>query len=86
MFVFVVVLASLLMLSASQAIAQDTTPAAPTAPPTAPATAEREKRPSFRIGGEAKLGIRRSEAEAWRIPINTLVEHTLQAILKEGRS
>jgi hypothetical protein len=69
MFVFVVVLASLLTLSASPALAQDSSPAAP-ATPAASAAAEREKRPSFRIGGEAKLGIRHSEAEAWRIPIN----------------
>jgi hypothetical protein len=63
MFVIVVVLASLLTLSASQAIAQD-------AAPPAPAADERETRPSFRIGGEAKIGIRHSGAEEWRIPIN----------------
>ena len=61
MFVFVVTLASLLTLSASQAIAQDATPP-PRAAPAAPAddAGEREKRPSFRIGGEAKIGIRHS--------------------------
>jgi hypothetical protein len=64
MFVLVITLASLLMLSVSQAIAQD----APVAP--AADTAEPEKRPSFRIGGEAKIGIRNSGAEEWRIPIN----------------
>jgi hypothetical protein len=37
--------------------------AAPDPPPEPPAR-------SFRIGGEAKIGIRRSEAEQWRIPID----------------
>jgi hypothetical protein len=64
MFVIVVALASLLMLPASQAIAQDTTSAP------ADADAEPRKRPSFRIGGEAKIGIRHSDAEEWRIPID----------------
>jgi hypothetical protein len=61
-----------LTLGVSHAIAQETTPAAPVAP-AAPAAAEADeppKRPSFRIGGEAKIGIRHSDAEQWRIPIN----------------
>ena len=62
MFAIVVLLASLLTLSPSQAVAQDAAQAAPAAD-------EREKRPSFRIGGEAKFGIRHSEAEEWLIPI-----------------
>jgi hypothetical protein len=77
MFVIALTLAGLLTVSVSQAIAQDgtpatpATPAAPAAPQTPPdAPAEREKRPSFHIGGEAKLGIRHSDAEEWRIPIN----------------
>lgn len=64
MFAKVVTLASLMMLSAaSQAFAQDTAS-------TPPAADEPHKRPSFRIGGEAKFGIRHSDAEQWRIPIN----------------
>jgi hypothetical protein len=68
MFAIVVMLVSLLTLSVSQAFAQDTTPAPPAASPDAPV--EREKRPSFRIGGEAKIGIRHSDDEAWLVPGN----------------
>jgi len=77
MLVRVVTLAGLLTLSASAALAQENPPAAPAPAPAAPAgeaadraADEPPKRPSFRLGGEAKIGIRHSDAEQWRIPIN----------------